>query len=101
MGKWVYLQGVIGGLVDFVTGIGVVAVATETKAITNFTFMRFVADSQTFIYSNIFYRWFILEVNTFSLSHPSARKIEVYVFIESNQLFLKLCTDIFESIVEN
>ena len=33
--KWVYLQGVIGGLVDFVTGVGVVAVATETKEIIN------------------------------------------------------------------
>ena len=31
MAEWVYLQGVIGGLVDFVTGVGVVAVATETK----------------------------------------------------------------------
>lgn len=29
-----YLQGVIGGLVDFVTGVGVVAVTTKTKEIT-------------------------------------------------------------------
>ena len=35
MDEWVYLQGVIGGLVDFVTGVGVVAVATETKEIIN------------------------------------------------------------------
>ena len=33
MDEWVYLQGVIGGLVDFVTGAGVVAAATETRDI--------------------------------------------------------------------
>ena len=35
MDELLNLQGVIGGLVDFVTGVGVVAVATETKEITS------------------------------------------------------------------
>ena len=34
----------------------------------NFTSIRSAANSLTFIYSNKFYRWFILEVNKFSLS---------------------------------